>query len=169
MNTLVETSTGVSPTELFFGSSVDHDDQFFKTAISTTSNEPHHEHVKSLVEAQERIIKTAQDNQEQHDIYVIAKRLENNSFTMHFLINSYLLGNYETQKTSKLHSVKYGPYRVINHVGTVYTVEHLVTKVIRNFHIKFLTEYKHDANNTNVDRVAKLDSKCADVVDVIDH
>ena len=87
-----------------------------KTTTSTTNNESHHEHVKTLVEAQERIIKIAQDNQEQQDIYVIAKRAQNNSYTSHFPINSYVLVNYEAQKTSKLHTVKHGPYRVINHV-----------------------------------------------------
>ena len=140
-----------------------------KTPKSTTSNESHHEHIKSLVEAQECIIKIAQDNQEQHSIHVIAKRLENNSYTTHFPINSYVLVNYETQKTSKLHTIKHCPYWVINHVGTVYTVEHLVTKVIRDFHVKLLTEYKYDENNINIYRVAKLDDEYADIVDVIDH
>ena len=169
MNTLVNTSTGVSPTELIFGLSVDHDNHFLKTTTSTTNNESHHEHIKSLVEAQERIIKIAQDNQEQQDIYVIAKRAQNNSYTSHFPINSYVLVNYETQKTSKLHTVKHGPYRVINHVGTVYTVEHLVTKVIRDFHVTLLTEYKHDDNNKDVDKVAKIDDEYSDIVDVLDH
>ena len=83
--------------------------------------------------------------------------------------NSYVLVQYETQITSKLHTVKHGPYRVLNHVGTVYTVEHLVTKTIRDFHVKLLSEYKHDDNNMDVDRVAKLDDEYDDIIDVLDH
>ena len=135
----------------------------------TTSNVSHHEHIKQLVNAQERIIKIAQDNQMEHDIYEIAKRSKNNPQQTHFPINSYVLVQYETQKTSKLHTVKHGPYRVLNHVGTVYTVEHLVTKTIRDFHVKLLSEYKHDDNNMDVDRVAKLDDEYDDIIDVLDH
>ena len=103
------------------------------------------------------------------DLYVIAERSKNLSHTTHFPINSYVLVQYETQKTSKLHTVKHGPYRVINHVGTVYTVDHLVTKFIRDFHVKLLSEYKHDNNNIDVDRVAKLDDEYDDIIDVLDH
>ena len=52
---------------------------------------------------------------------------------------------------------------------TVYTVEHLVTKVIRDFHVKLLSEYKHDENNINIDRVAKLDDEYSDIIDVLNH
>ena len=102
MNTQVKTSTGVSPTEINFGSSVNYDEHFLTTPRSTTRDEPPHEHIKDFMEIQERIIRIAQDNQEQHDIYVIAKRSENNSYTTHFPINSYVLVQYETYKTTKL-------------------------------------------------------------------
>ena len=57
MNTLVKTSTGVSPTELIFGTSVNQDYHFLTTPKMTTSNVSHHEHIKELVNAQERMIK----------------------------------------------------------------------------------------------------------------
>ena len=57
-----------------YGSSVNHDDYFLIESNSTTSNDSHHEHIISLVEARERIIKIAQENQQDHDIYVIAER-----------------------------------------------------------------------------------------------
>ena len=56
MNTLIKSSTGISPTELFFGTSVNHDEHFLTTPKLTTSNEFHHEHIKESVNAQERII-----------------------------------------------------------------------------------------------------------------
>ena len=77
MNTLVKSSTKVSPTELIHGTSVNHDDHFLATPKLTTSNESHHEHIKELINAQERIIKIAQDNQMEHDLYVIAKKSKN--------------------------------------------------------------------------------------------
>ena len=130
MNTQVQSSTEVSPTEMIFGSSVNHDEHFLTTPGSTTRDEPPHEYIKDLMQIQERTIRIAQD-QEQHDMYVIAKRSQNNSYTTHFLINSYVLVQYETHKTTKLRTNKHGPYRVINHNGTIYVCEHFVTKEIK--------------------------------------
>ena len=150
MNKLVKTSTGVAPNELIFATSVNHDDHFLTTSELTISNESHHEHIKELVEVREHIINIVQDNQEEHDIHVVAERSKTYPHKSYFPINSYALVQRETQKTSKLHTVKNGPYRGLNHVGTVYTVEQLVTKVIRDFNVKLLSEYKHDENNMSL-------------------
>ena len=45
---------------------------------------------------------------------------------------------------------KHGSYRVINHIGTIYVCEHLVTKEIKDFHVKLLSEYKHDEVNLDI-------------------
>ena len=74
MNTQIKTTTGVSPTELIFGSSVNHDSQFLIKPNNTSSEDTNHQHVEELMLAQEKIIKIAQDNQEEHDIHVIATR-----------------------------------------------------------------------------------------------
>jgi len=169
MNTQIKTTTGVSPTELIFGSSVNHDSQFLIKPNNTSSEDTHHQHVEELMLAQEKIIKIAQDNQEEHDIHVIATRAQTNSHTTHFPINSYVLVDYEVQKETKLHTKKHGPYRVVNNIGTVYTVEHLVTKSIKDFHVKLLTEYKNDTQNTDITNIAKLDDEYADIVQVINH
>ena len=55
------------------------------------------------------------------DIHVVATRSKDSSTVTHFPINSYVLVNYETQKDTKLHTAKHGPYRILNHIGTVYT------------------------------------------------
>ena len=62
MNTQVKTSTGVSPTEMIFGSSINHNEHFLTPPGSTTRDEPPHEHIKDLMEIQERIIRIARDN-----------------------------------------------------------------------------------------------------------
>ena len=82
----------------------------------------HYEHIKELVEAQERMIKIAQENQEEHDIFVIAERSKQHSHTTHFPINSYLLAQYETQNATKLHTIKHVSHRVLNNIGIVYPV-----------------------------------------------
>merc|ERR1711991_9210 len=91
------------------------------------------------------------------------------STVTHFPINSYVLVSYETQKETKLHTTKHGPYRVLNHIGTVYTVEHLVTGEIKDFHVTKLSEYNVDEDNEDIIRVAKIHDGYADITSVIDH
>ena len=86
----MKTITGVSPNELIFATSINLDDNFVTTPEFTSSNESHHEHIKELVEAQEHIIKIAQTNQEEYDIYVIAERPKDYSHASYFPINSYM-------------------------------------------------------------------------------
>jgi hypothetical protein len=169
LNTQVKTSTGISPTEMIFGNSVNHDLHFLTAPGPTKRDDPPHEHVKQLIAAQERIIRIAQQNQQDHDVYVIATRAKDNTHTTTFPINSYVLVQYETQKSSKLHTNKHGPYRVVNHIGTIYTCEHLVTKKKMDYHVKLLTEYKHDEVNSNIEKAAKLDDEYADIVKVLGH
>ena len=60
----------------------------------------------------------------------------------------------------KLHrkaSKKHGPYRVVNHNGTVYTLENLVTGKLRDYHVKLLSQYNHDELNSDIDKVAKIE------------
>lgn len=68
MNTQIKTTTGVSPTELIFGTSVNHDYQFLKTPIDTAPDDTHHQHVTELMLAQGKIMQIAQKKQEEHDI-----------------------------------------------------------------------------------------------------
>ena len=169
MNTQVKASIGISPTEMIFGNSVNHDDHFLTVPETTKRDDPPHEHIKELMAAQERILQIARRNQESHDTYVIAERSKDNSQSTTFPINSYVLVQYETQKSSKLHTSKHGPYRVINHIGTIYTCEHLVTKKIKDYHVKLLSEYKHDEVNSDIARAAKLDDEYCDIEGVHNH
>ena len=169
LNTSVKSTTKVTPTELIFGTSVNHDFQFLIKPESAKSDKTHHETINELLIVQEKLIKIARNNQHEHDVYVVSQRSQDQPHTIHFPINSYVLVNYETQKDTKLHTVKHGPYRVINHIGTVYTVENLVTGKHMDFHVTLLTEYKNDDENTNITKVAKLDDEFADVAAVLNH
>ena len=60
-------------------------------------------------------------------------------------------------------------HRVVNHIGNIYTCEHLVTKQKRDNHVKLLNEYKHDEISSDIDKVAKLDEEYANIVGVLDY
>ena len=87
MNTFIKSSIGVSPNELIFGTSINHDDHFL-TIPELKDMQTYHEHIKNLTEIQERILNIAVKNQEEHDLYVIAERSKGSVQTTHFPINS---------------------------------------------------------------------------------
>ena len=72
-------------------------------------------------------------------------------------------------KTKLIRPSKATAYRVINHIGTINVYEHLVTKEIKDFYVKLLSEYKHDEVNSNVNKAAKLDDEYVDIAGVHGH
>ena len=106
--------------------------------------------------------------------YLVNHQFNNRSyievtFLTYFPIDSYVLAQYETYKDSKLHTKRHGPYRVVNRIGTVYTLENLVTNKLLDFHVKLLSAYNHDENNSDILKVAKIDKELSDIVKILNH
>ena len=87
MNTSVKSTIGVAPTEMIYGSSINHD---FLIPEPANSDKTHHETIDELSLVQEKLIKIAQDTQYEHDVYVVSQRSEDQPHTLHFPINSYV-------------------------------------------------------------------------------
>ena len=170
MNTQVNSRTKISPTQMIFGNAVNHDSHFLSGPIDNNVSESAIQYMDNLLNVQQTIIRIAQDNQQQNDTHHIATQENQGNYKQtYFPINSYVLAEYETRKESKLHTKKHGPYRVINRIGTVYTLENLATNKLVDFHVKLLSPYKHDDNNSDITKVAKIDEELADLVKVINH
>ena len=126
--------------------------------------------MENLLSIQAKIVKIAQDNQEENDTHHIAcQEAKGNHRQTYFPINSYVLAEYETQRKSKFHTKRHGPYRVVNRLGTVYTLENLATNKLQDFHVKLLSPYNNDENNTDIEKVAKIDDELSDIAKVIAH
>ena len=69
----MKATTKVTPNELIFGTSVNHDFQFLIKPEAAKSDKTHHETINELLLVQEKLIKIARDNQHEHDVYVVAK------------------------------------------------------------------------------------------------
>ena len=170
MNTMVKTSTGVSPTELLYGNTIDHDSTFMlKPKEELNIQTTYVEHMANLLKIQEKIIKIAQASQESVDIYNITKRVQIHNETTEFPIGSYVLAEYETGKSSKFHTKRHGPYRVVNKLGPIYSLENLVTNKITDFHVLLLSEYHHDDDNSDIYKVAKIDEEFQEISSVLNH
>ena len=80
-----------------------------------------------------------------------------------------MLVEYETRKASKLHTKRHGPYRIVNQIGTVHTLENLVTGKLQDFHVKLLSQCNHDELNSDISKVAKIDEEFSEITQVLNH
>ena len=62
---------------------------------------------------------------------IITQEARENFRQTRFLINSFALVEYKGKKESTLHAKRRGPYRVVTHIGAVYTQESLVFQTMR--------------------------------------
>ena len=168
MNTMEHSVLKISPSQLLFGNSLDHDVHFISRPKENSSAFKYSDHLEHLLEMQERFLNIARRNQLEDDRLKIAKRQIDKE--ANFPINSYVLAEYETgRKPDKLSFPKHGPYQVVGRQGSAYTVRHLVTNHIRDYHAKILHEYHVDSHNPAPDQVARLDEAYRGIKRIVDH
>ena len=163
MNSQVHSSVGVSPSQLVFGNSVNHDANI---VLPKETKEPgtYSDYMDNLLKVQSQLITVAQNTQHALDNFHVAQRTQ--STLTSFPINSYVLCEYKVKKPSKYHTNLHGPYRVVNHNErkSEYTVQHLVTNKLYDYHAKLLREFKHDDNSSPYE-AAKHDDEYDEVVE----
>ena len=78
------------------------------------------------------------------------QHLQHKPFVTDFETNSYVTIDYGdsplNKPPSKLHTPRRGPYRVVNHTGSIYALQNLVTGDIRDYHVSRLQPYYYDAD-----------------------
>jgi hypothetical protein len=119
-----------------------------------------------MLQKQADIIKIAQRLQQRHDDIHIANH---SALRTEFPINSYVLVDYDTRPPTKLHTNLKGPMRVVNFVGSRYTVQNLVTNKLEDFHVTQLHPFNYDSETVDPRLVANKDQQVFDVECVVTH
>ena len=84
--------------------------------------------------------------------------------------NSYVLVEYVEKPPSKLHPRLQGPFRLINHIGSRYSLQNLVTELISDYHISRLRPYLYDENlDESPVSVANRDEQLFPVETILEH
>ena len=121
-----------------------------------------------MLEMQQKFLDIARQNQLQDDRLKLARRQIDKETD--FPINSYVLAEYEVgRKPDKASFPKHGPYQVISKQGSVYTVRHLVTNHLRDYHSKILSEYHFNELTPPPENVARLDESYKGINKILDH
>ena len=170
INSKVHLTTGVSPAQLLFGNAIDLDDQLLhepstvlKTSVSQWADK--------MLSKQKQIISLAQQLQAKQDEQHMSSanmKVDDDAIDL-FPVNSFVLVEYPNRPKHKLSLQNAGPFRVLKHIGSTYTLLNLVTnKKKPGVKIQFLRPYIEDGvHDPRV--VANTDVQAYDVEKIISH
>ena len=162
MNSSKHRSTGVTPASILFGNAVDLDKSLFiEHNEYLDGNEQKLSHwIDRIQKVQSTIMDIARRNLRKHDEIHMATAP--NIQTKEFPINSYVLVEHRQNAlrpgpASKLLPYLKGPMRVVNVIGDKYTLQDIVTKRNKDYHIKKLREFNYDPSTIDPLQVACKD------------
>ena len=186
INSNVHSSTGTTPSMMVFGDKLNLDRGFI-----TPDTQPFPGNAKpkmvigtwlaNMQTAQVSIIRKAEEIQNALRASNLRKRSLNNNGDLRqeeefteFPINTHVLvayngGRMGRKGPTKLHSEWKGPMKVINHIGSTYTLLNLVNSKLEDHHITSLKKYIHDEHNPTPLQVAAKDKEEFIVDHIVTH
>jgi len=166
LNCEVKTNTGVSPAELLFGNAIDLGRRVLRQPTLKSDQESMSDYMDNLLKQQALLIQVAQETQFKHDSHHLSGF--DPDFT-EFPINSYVLVVPPEGNRPKLSPKKKGPYRVVNFVGSKYTLQDLITSKNFDIHISKLSPFNFDNTRTDPKSVAMDDAQEFLIESVLSH
>ena len=168
-------STGVSPVELIFGRNVNLDKGHLYP-VYQTNRQPQRmsEYLRQQTEFQLTALEVAFQTQATTDL----KHLQGGIIEgkTEFQLDEYVLVHYENDEhraPTKLHPIIRGPFRIINKItrpaGDIYTVQHLNSIKLEDFHVKLLRPFNHYSQYINPYEVAATDTQSFIVEQILQH
>jgi hypothetical protein len=146
MNTEVHSSTGVSPAQLLFGDAIHLERGILETFDPEIRNRDKDislsDYMSNMLERQAELIRVAQEHQAEKD----GQHLDSKGkgpFT-EFPVSSYVLLSRPDRPPDKFTPVWEGPFQVVAHKGSKYTIQHLLTAKETDVHISRLKPFLVD-------------------------
>ncbi len=169
INSTPHSSIGVSPAQLLFGNAVQLDRELYtKEGVEKSENRSttnYRDYIDKMLALQSRLISIAQSFQKETDVKNLKKRggQEEADETV-FPVNSYVLVRYPHtalghKPPTKLHSPWRGPLRVVNRIGSIYTLQDIVTMKLEDVHVTLLKPFVYDETQTDPAKVAMTDKQ----------
>lgn len=180
LNASVHSSIGVAPAQLLFGNALQLDRNVLipfhqEGNQDTTNNAAEHQlspYVDKMLKMQASIIHTAMKHQLIKDQrHHLSRQVGNPT---EYAIGEYVLVQYPDGRMgrkplTKFHPPWRGPMRIVNAVGSKYTVENLNTGKYEDYHVSMLKPFFYDPNLTNPEEVAMRDMNLHVVEAVLNH
>ena len=177
MNAHPYSSTGATPAELLFGNAVSLNTRILPVTTAQAGLEQRRLSTvtSDTLKMQSYLIAKAQDVLMKKDANHLAVPYDDTKKIDHFPIGSYVLVDYnptalrERGPPHKLMPFKKGPLRVVNAVGSRYTLLDLITNKHVDAHIRQLSPFKYDSFTMDPTRVAARDNEEYVVQEILEH
>jgi hypothetical protein len=177
MNAHPVTTTGITPAELLFGNAVSLNDRILpmkadEVGIPTRQLS---EITSEMLAMQAHLIAKAQKLFKEHDDKHVAMPFDTRKGFDHFPVGSYVLVEYDDSALKgrgpphKLMPFKRGPYRVVNSIGTRYTVLNLLTNKHEDVLIYQLHPFSYDAAEYDPKEIAARGNEEFVVAKILAH
>ena len=127
------------------------------------------DYVSKLINKQKEIIRQAQASQVAKDDSFIRKRNQQNTNIVEYPINSYVLVEYRNGPPNSLVTRWEGPMRIVNKMGSKYTLQNLVLSECSDYHVTKLKEFRYDPEITDPSLVANRDVQAWEIDKIITH
>jgi hypothetical protein len=154
LNSEEKEATGVSPAELLFGNAINLDRGLFTSAPSRDpdlTGKSISQWMDKMLKQQTTLLQVARETQQQRDAYHMSEAEP--GFT-EFPVNSYVLLDPPAGSNNKMEMRYKGPYKVVNFVGSAYSVQNLVNHKMITTHITNLRPFFYDPRETDPMEVA---------------
>jgi transposase InsO family protein len=170
MNCSYLPAIGCSPASLVFGNAIDPDQGIFIPFSAAEATEINlGDYMKTLVDAQSQLIRTAQRLLQEHADSHTDGLIEVQAFAPgKYVLVSHAPGGLKNTPT-KLDLNWKGPYVIVRNEGDSYFIRNLVTSRIAKVHVTRLKEFRYDPNQTSPLDIARRDFEEFFVEEVLEH
>ena len=170
MNTLEKVDTGITPAEVIFGNNLRLHTRIFsndKPVSNDTNPITLTQYMKEMLKQQEDILRVAKEHQIKQDAF----HMQNHDLDYaEFPINSYVLYVPPIGKRRpKVNMTHDGPYQVVNRLGDIYTIQHLVIGKPFDTHISSLRPFFYDPLNVDPKDIAVANEGEFYIDKILDH
>jgi hypothetical protein len=169
-------TTGITPAELLFGNAVSLNDRILPMKPDEVGipSRQMSEVTSEMLATQAHLIAKAQKLFREHDEKHVATPYDTRKGVDHFPVGSYVLVEYDSALKGrgpphKLMPFKRGPYRVVNNIGTRYTVLDLTTNKHEDVLIHRLHPFSYDAAEHDPKEIAARSKEEFVVAEILEH
>lgn len=165
LNAEEKTNTGISPAELLFGKAVDLGRRILRPPVSQPQQSLS-DYWDKMLKQQALLIQVAQETQRKHDTHHMS--VFDPDFT-EYPVNSFVLVTPPEGNRPKLALRKKGPYKVVNCIGSKYTLQDLVSLKHFDIHISNLSPFNYDSTRTDPTKIALDDAQEFVIESILAH
>ena len=185
-NSTVKESTGVAPATLIFGNAIDLNRHLLDTMPAPLTTQPlsQLEWVQRMTQLQTTIIEAAREMQSKRDQEHLFPKPKRVRFTepttdvdppiTEFPDGSYVLlsypdGPFGSKPPDKLYMRLRGPYQVVRHDGSRYTIRNLTNNKTQDVFVTQLRAFTYDPATTDPRAIAMKEMAMMDIEEVLQH